>query len=93
MTYVKQHIDQIKSIPDETWQKKLRHTIVGLGALVTAFFLKKWGWFADWKYEEWLLIGLLVFGGYSLAGDLVRGFFGFIPAVIRDVKKAIKGTK
>lgn len=72
-------------IPLEKRNKKWKSTLIGLGSIALALICKGLGWFPDW-----LLIGLLIFGGYSLAGDLVRGFAAWFPAAIKDIKTALK---
>ena len=88
MKNIEEHSAVLKAIPKDKWTKKLRNTLVGLGAIAAAVVFKRYGWFPDW-----FLIGLLIFGGYSLAGDVVRGFAGFLPAAIKDIRAAIKNGK
>ena len=86
MKYVQEHKQQLAQIPEKKWTKKVVSTVIGVASIVGAVMMKDAGWFSDW-----FLIGLLVFGGYCLAGDLVRGFLGFLPAAIKDIKSALSG--
>lgn len=88
MKNIEEHSAILNTIPKDRWTKKLRNTVFGLGVILLAVAFKREGWFPDW-----FLIGLLIFGGYSLKGDIVRGFAGFLPAAIKDIRAAIKNGK
>ena len=74
-------------IPPDKLVSKARKTVIGLGSVVLALVIAKW----LPMLSVWCVYVLLVYGGYCLAGDLVRGFAAFLPAVIRDVRAAVKG--
>ena len=79
---------KFEEIPPEKRARKVRNTAIGLGSIGLAVVI-------EWKFahlSDMLTYTLIGFGGYSLAGDLVRGFAGFIPAAVRDVRAAIKGN-
>jgi hypothetical protein len=82
------HKKKIKKIPKKTWKYKAWSTVVGAGAITLGIAIEKWLPHIDDK----VLYALLIFGGYSIAGDLVRSFAGFLPTAIRDVRNAIKGN-
>lgn len=66
---------------------KWKKTLLGVGWVLLAVWLRKNDIFSE------AVAGLmLVFGGYCMAGDLVRSFAGFLPATIRDIRAALKGT-
>jgi hypothetical protein len=75
-------------IPPEKRSSKARKTAIGAGSVVLALVIAKW----LPMLSVWAVYVLLVYGGYCLAGDLVRGFASFLPAVIRDIRSAWKGT-
>lgn len=84
MSNTKRHVEALKKIPKKKWQAKVWSSVIGAAAVAGAVLMKDQGWFPDW-----FLIGLIAFGGYCIAGDLVRGFLGFLPAAIKDIKAAI----
>jgi hypothetical protein len=82
------HNEKRKLIPPKRWRAKAWSTGVGTGAIALGLGIENWLPHIDDK----VLYALLIFGGYSIAGDLVRDFAGFFPAAIRDVRAAIKGN-
>lgn len=66
---------------------KWKKTLLGLFWVALAVGLRK----AD-LFSEAVAGLMLVFGGYCMAGDLMRSFAGFLPAAIWDVRAALKGT-
>lgn len=85
---LKAHKAKLEAIPEAAMASKVRSTIIGVFAIVVGIVLRKL--FPD--LPNWLLIGLIGYGFYSLSGEIMRGFFGFLPAAIRDVRSAIKGV-
>lgn len=66
---------------------KWKKTLLGVAWVVLAVWLRMNDIFSE------AVAGLmLIFGGYCMAGDLVRSFAGFVPATIRDIRAALKGT-
>ena len=86
--HINEQTQKIAAIPQEKKVSKARNTAIGLGSVVLAFVVLKW--FVP-PCPLWVSGVLLAFGAYSISGDLVRGFAGFVPAVIRDVRAALKG--
>ena len=66
---------------------KWKKTLLGIGWVLLAVWLRK-----NDIFSEPVAGVMLVFGGYCLAGDLMRSFAGFLPATIRDLRAALKGT-
>lgn len=77
------HAKKMEKVP---WPKKLRKTGIGIGAIALGLGIEKFLPHIDDK----VLYALLIFGGYSIAGDLVRGAVGYATAAIRDIKAALK---
>ena len=88
MRHIDQNIDDLGKIPDKKFWQKARKTLFGVGAIAAGVFFKSKGWFPDW-----FDMGLIALGGYSLSGELVRGFLKFIPAAIKDIKAALTNAK
>ena len=80
--------EQIKVPKHKRWPK-IRKTLTGVGAIGLGVFLEKW--FPD--LTNWVLIFLVGFGGYCLAGDILRNFGPFTQAVAKDLAAAIKYIK
>ena len=76
------------AIPVEKLASKTRCTAVGVGSVLITFVLLIW--FVP-PVPLWAVGIMLAFGAYSISGELVRGFCAFLPAVIRDIRAAIKG--
>ena len=87
LNHTKQQTQKIAAIPQAKKVSKARNTAIGLGSVLLAFVVLKW--FMP-PCPLWVSGILLAFGAYSISGDLVRGFAGFIPAVIRDVRAALQ---
>ena len=79
----------LDGIPKAKVVSKAKKTVVGICAVALGLLIA-----SKWvpPLSEWCVYALLVYGGYCLAGDLVRGFASFLPAVIRDIRAAVKGT-
>ena len=78
----------VDAIPPAKLANKARCTAVGIGSISMTFVLLIW--FVP-PVPIWAVGILLAFGAYSISGELVRGFCAFLPAVIRDIRSAIKG--
>ena len=76
------------AIPVEKLASKAKCTAVGVGSVLITFVLLIW--FVP-PVPLWAVGIMLAFGAYSISGELVRGFCAFLPAVIRDIRAAIKG--
>jgi len=85
----KQATQFVNAIPPAKLADKTRSTAIGVGSVLMAFVMLIW--FVP-PVPVWAFGILLAFGAYSISGDLVRGFCAFLPAVIRDIRAAIKGT-
>ena len=81
------------------WRKvvaKARKTAVGFGAVGLGIAIAVW---LIPPLSPWCVYPLMVYGGYCIAGDLVRGFGEWLPAVLREIagglraiRDAIKGS-
>ena len=78
----------VDAIPPEKLASKTKSTAIGVGSVLMAFVLLIW--FVP-PVPLWAVGVLLFFGAFSISGELVRGFCAFLPAVIRDIRAAIKG--
>ena len=85
MSHCKDHTAKIHKIPKERFWKKVRRSVIGLGAIALGFFLES----KLPQLSDWLFYGLIGFGFFSISGDLVRAFLGYIPAAIREIGDAI----
>ncbi len=66
---------------------KWKKTLLGFAWVALAVWLRK-----NNIFSEAVAGIMLFFGGYCIAGDLVRSFAGFLPATIADIRAALKGT-
>lgn len=89
MSHVESHTAKIKKIP----AKKLKYKIIKSGAGVLVFILGLYfpRWFPE--YPVWAGGILMAFGGFIFSEDVVRSFFGFLPAVVRDMYAAVRGKE
>lgn len=85
MKQTTQHIKAIRSIPKEKFRAKVARTVLGLFTIGLALLVQR-----EFEFPSWLEIGLLGFGFYSLSGELVTKFLGFLPAAIRDILGAVQ---
>jgi len=86
-SHLKQHTANLEAIPKSRLSVKIRKTVVGVGAIGLGLAIEKWLPHIDDK----VLYVLLIVGGYSIAGDLVRAATGYATAAIRDLRAALKG--
>jgi hypothetical protein len=80
---------KIKAIPPKAMVGKVRSTAIGVGSILTGFVVLIW--FTP-PIPVWSFAVFLGFGTFSMSKELVVEFLAFIPAAIRDVRAAIKGT-
>ena len=83
-------VAQRKQIP---WRKvvvKARKTAVGLGAVGLGIAIAVW---LIPPLSPWCVYPLLVYGGYCIAGDLVRGFGEWLPAALRDLAEGLRAIR
>ena len=76
----------LNRVPEHKRGPKLRKTVLGVVFIALGVLLEKW--FPG--LSDWVLIGLVGFGGYCLAGDIMRNAIPFAVAAIKDIKAALK---
>lgn len=74
-------------IPWPTWLAKLRKTAIGLGAVAMAIVVTIW-WIPP--LSHWVVYPLLLYGAFSVAGDVTRSFGKWFPAFLKDVAVGIR---
>jgi hypothetical protein len=88
MSETKKQFTTFTEIPQARLLVKVRNTLVGVGAIALALWLRKNNWF-----PEWLGVGLIIFGGFAISQDLVKRFAGFLPAAIHDIRAALRNGR
>lgn len=89
MKHIKDHVADVDKIPDATFRRKRWKTVgLGIGSIALGLAVDKW-----FTLSDWVTYSLLIFGGYSIAGDVVRSLVGFIPAAGRDIAEGITAVK
>ncbi len=89
MTHLDAQTQKIKAIPPKAMQSKKKSTTVGILSIATGFVCLIW--FTP-PVPVWAFALFFGFGMFSISKELVIEFLAFIPAAIRDVRAAIKGT-
>ena len=91
MKNVEEQTAKLLAIPKETWKVKLFHTfVIAPASLAIGYAIHKLDLLADfhvWKLnQDVILVLILLFAGYSAAGDVVRGIAGYAAAIYKDVR-------
>ncbi len=86
MSRTEAHLKALKAIPAARWQDKLRKTLTGLVFVCLAVSgAAFWGWSQEW------VIGLAIFGGVVMSGEVVLLPFKLLVAIIADGVSKAKG--
>jgi len=76
----------LKAIPEKRWQDKMRKTLTGLVFVCLAVCgAQFWEWSQQW------VIGLAIFGGVVMSGEVVLLPFKMLVAIIADGVAKAKG--
>ena len=86
MSKTEAHLKALKAIPAARWQDKLRKTLTGLVFLCLAISGAQ---FWDWS-QEWV-IGVAVFGGVVMSGEVVLLPVKLLVAIVADGIAKAKG--
>lgn len=87
MTHLGSQAEKVRDVLAIRNGEKWKKTLIGLLWLALAIIFEIYDLFPQNVRNL-----MLLFAGYCGAGDLVRGFFGFLPAATRDMRSALKGT-
>jgi hypothetical protein len=79
-------LQALKAIPPDKRRTKVVRSLVGSALFVGAWFLPHLLGFP--QYVAYIVGG---FGAFIVSQDLVATFFGFVPALIRDLVLAFRG--
>ena len=90
MKHIDEQTQKIRAIPPKKRSEKLRDSAIGLGAIAVGFVLVKY--FPELPGCSYVFYALLLFGAWSISGELLRSFLGYVPAAIREIRDAIKGA-
>ena len=91
MKNVQEHTAQLAKIPQKTRKEKLFRTVViAPASLGIGYAIHRLNLFADfqiWKInQDAVILACVLFAGYSAAGDVLRGFTGYVIAALKDLK-------
>ena len=86
MSKTEAHLKALKAIPAARWQDKLRKTLTGLVFLCLAISGAQ---FWDWS-QQWV-IGVAVFGGVVMSGEVVLLPVKLLVAIVADGIAKAKG--
>ena len=90
-----QRVADSKQIPMQTVTSKVKRTVlgfvwIGLGVAIAVWLIP--------PLHHWVVYPLFIYGGYCVAGDIMRGFGVWLPAFLKDLAtgvgdliKAVKG--
>ena len=91
-----QRVADSRKIPMQTVTSKAKKTVLGVGAIALGMAIAVW---LIPPLSHWAVYPLLIYGGYCLAGDIMRGLGQWLPALlkdlavgIRDIYTAVKGN-
>lgn len=67
-------------------QEKIRDSAIGVGSVAIGFVVLKW--FSP-PIPAWSFGFFVAFGFWSISKELTVGFFGYVPAAIREIRDAL----
>lgn len=74
-------------IPWATFVRKSRKTALGLGTVGLAIAIAIW---LIPPLSPWCVYPLILYGGFCLAGDVMRSFGEWFPAFLKDLAAGVR---